>query len=440
MKKKVIIISYHFPPSSSTGAIRPMKFVKYLREFEWQPFVLTCKNPFDFGAKKNEALLDEIPKGIQIFRTTSFEPLNYIWRKQNTNEFKSRIDVRKSPHSTTRSNFSILGKLKGLVRDILTIPDRGQGWIPFAFFSGLRIIKKENIDVIYATTPPPSAIVVGYLLSKFTGLPLVIDYRDPWNQAWWAAKNFKFFENINRCLEEAVHKHAKGVISVSDKRKEELYSEYPIDKNKHMVITNGYDSEEMRHNNNGHFDKFTFIHAGSLYGDTSTADFVTAIEDIARYNANFRKDVKALFIRSRPQIAAFDRLEKEGIVEYKDFLPRRECLDVIAKSHVLLLFLEKGDFSTGCIPLKLFDYMMFKRPILGILPAGEARTLLEKTKIGVVVEPGQREMLQSTISMLYQQYKEDKLSVQTDYTLIKQYGRKELTRQLAGLFDKVVQR
>ena len=435
--RKALIVSYHFPPSASTGAIRPMKFVKYLSGFGWNPIVLTCNNSFDFGAKKNTELLKDVPKNTTIVRTHTFEPLNY-WYKRN--EHLPRETVKGNKKGSENFITTVSKKIKGFILDILNIPDCYQGWIPFAFLQGLKIIAKHDIDIIFATTPPPSATVVGYLLSVLTKKPLILDYRDPWTTTIWAKKHFRFFESLNKKIEHKAQLQAKYIISMSKTRANELHSMYSdVDISKHVIIPNGYDPEERAQKAADLFDKLTFIHAGYLYNNDGIGTFIDVITDLIEKDMDIKNNIKILFAGAKPDYPLFNKLDKIGIASYIGKLPRKECLDTIAKSHVSLVILRNDSFSLGCIASKVFDCMMLRKPILGIIPKGETKDLIEKTRTGVAVESNDKQGLKKAILDFYNQYKNGGLTITPDNTLIEKYDRRELTKQLAHLFNKTVE-
>ena len=436
-KKKALIISYHFPPSGSTGAIRTMKFVKYLWQFGWEPVVLTCNNSFDFGAQKDLETLKEIPEGTKVFATFSFEPLNLTWKKgrgKSVNTAGSQSPERTAPGSR------IIKYIKGFVLDILETPDRYQGWIPFALFRGLRLLNRYDVAVIFATAPPPSALIVGYLLSKFTGKPLVVDYRDPWTYSNWARKRFKLFGNINKRIERAILARARYIVSVSETRTRELQGFYrDIDSNKYIVIPNGYDICEAVPASPGTFDKFTFLHAGSLYSDDGVEDFIDVILEMVEEDLKYKQNIKTIFVGSRPNGFGFKKLEKMGVAEYIERLPRKECLDMMSKAHALLVFLKNDNLARGCIASKIFDYMMFRKPILGVVPEGETRDLIEKSKIGFTAGYGEKPRLKEVIRDLFSANGVKGVPSGFDELSIKRYERKKLTKDLAVVFERAAE-
>jgi glycosyltransferase involved in cell wall biosynthesis len=434
--KKVLLISYFFPPQASTGGIRPMKFVKYLPHFRWLPIVLSCKNPFDFEVKHIDLeLLKEIPPEAKVFRTVSFEAFSFFWNLK-----KSRKNsLCPLGHSLANRKQNNNGKvfIKNLIYDILRTPDIYQGWIPITFLQGLKIIKKEDVRVIIATAPPASALITGYLLSKFTKRPLIIDYRDP----WFKKRNIKFFEKLNESIEKKVIAHAKCVISITNMRSEQLQKEYGYtNSHKFVVIPNGYDSDDIKDTGITTSDingKLTFIHAGKLYSYDGVADFIDSILSIIQENSNLAKVLKILFIGDRPNLPKFDILEKLGVANFKERVSRKECLTLISKAQVLLVFLKNDRANKGCIPSKLFDYMMFRKPVFGIFSAGEASDLIERANLGVIAGYNDRKQIKRIVYNFYKQHKNKNIKNDFNEEFIKKYDRRELTKRLSSICEYI---
>lgn len=435
--KKILFISYHFPPSGSTGAIRATKFVKYMPQYGWKPIVIACKNSFNFGVPENAELLNEVASDVGVFKTFSIEPLNYFWRRSNERKVLNSSSSEQTNSVSMKK--TILNKIKFFILDILNMPDRHQGWIPFAFLKGMQIIFKNDINVIFATNPPPSALITGYLLSKFTKKSLIVDYRDPWTPASWAHKNFKIFEKINIRIEKTILNHAKYIISVSDERARELQKLYPdIGIDKHIVITNGYDAEERGQDSAELFDKFTFIHAGHFYSDDGIKDFVDILIDIGSNDFNLKENIRVLFAGTKPSQQLFSKLENLGIASYLGRIPRRQCLNIIAKSHISLVFLKNDKLSFGCIASKVFDCMALRKMVLAVVPNGATKDLIKKTGIGISISPGDKHGLKKTILNLCHLYKNGGLRISPDEILISKYDRRELAKKLVFLCDDLI--
>ncbi|KPL02135.1 MAG: hypothetical protein AMJ73_09210, partial [candidate division Zixibacteria bacterium SM1_73] len=167
-ERKVLLITYYFPPMGMGGVQRTSKFAKYLPGFGWTPFVLTVKDVHYWA--EDPSLLEELPPEVKVIRTGSFDPLRISFK------LKSLFKKRKQRNKYVKESTAQRSKLSSW----LFFPDSKIGWVPFALLSGLNLIRKERIDLIFTTSPPPSLHLVGYLLKLLTGKPWVVDFRDPW--------------------------------------------------------------------------------------------------------------------------------------------------------------------------------------------------------------------------------------------------------------------
>jgi hypothetical protein len=171
--KKVLMVAYHYPPIGGGGVFRTLKFTKYLPQFGFRPYVLTVKN--SMYTSKDLTLVKEIPPEVRILKTFSFE------------------------HRLLRAS-----RLLNIDPGWFFVPDVNVGWLPFSVRAGTKIIKQENIDVIYATAPIWTSLLIGCFLKKKTKKPLVVDFRDPWTINAHVEPPTRFHAKIENFLERKV--------------------------------------------------------------------------------------------------------------------------------------------------------------------------------------------------------------------------------------------
>ena len=268
--KKVLLIAYIFPPLGGGGVQRTLKFVKYLPQFGWKPYVLTPKNPTWGGADYDESLLADIPYMAEIVKTHNPESGNLMkdFMKHfapqkfsffNRTKISNSKSVMDSPHNRQNTNRLSVQMDEGRqsnkvnLRSWLKIwskplPDSKFDWIPFAVKKGIEIIEKEKINVIYSTSPPNTDHIIGLLLKKVTQKPWVADFRDPWLpwQLMETLESMSIRNQIERILEKAVIKNADYVIDISEpitQIHKENFPQYLA--NKVITITNGYDPDDF---------------------------------------------------------------------------------------------------------------------------------------------------------------------------------------------------
>ena len=408
--KKVLLIAYHYPPLGGAGVFRTLKFTKYLPKFGYQPHVLTVKNPM--YSTKDLTLVGEIPPEASIHRTFSFE------------------------HRILRAPRLLSINLKWLY-----IPDENIGWLPFAVFYGKKIIEKENIGIIYATAPIFTSLLIGCLLKKKTGKPLVVDYRDPWTQNVFIKYPTKLHKKIEEKMEEVVLNTADYIITTTEPMRLKLIEKYPFVKEKCVTITNGFDPEDFRGLiRNASKNKFTITYTGYLYGLRTGKPFFVALRELIKEKKELESKIQVLFAGPPSgQTALFaEELGLQNVVKFLGYIPHQESLKLMVNSDALLLIIaleESYDGKTGplMIPGKLFEYLGAKRSILALVPQGAAADVIRSTKSGIIVSPEDINSIKQAIFKLFQDWERGRLTIVESN--ISEYNRELLTAKLAKVFE-----
>ncbi|MFA7711597.1 MAG: group 1 glycosyl transferase, partial [Candidatus Neomarinimicrobiota bacterium] len=210
--KKVLLITYYWPPAGGPGVQRVLKFAKYLPEFGWEPVILTVENG-NYPAI-DESLCNETPGGIQVYRTHTFEPFKTF--KKITGKNTDQPIPTYILNQDAKDNWS--ARFGKWVRVNIFLPDARVGWIPFARKIGKEIVRAEDISVVFSSSPPHSLQFIGRYISRRTGCRWIADLRDPWTEAFWQRdiKALRPARFINRLLEKTILNAADELITVSD--------------------------------------------------------------------------------------------------------------------------------------------------------------------------------------------------------------------------------
>ncbi|MFA6618146.1 MAG: glycosyltransferase, partial [Candidatus Neomarinimicrobiota bacterium] len=207
--KKILIVTYYWPPAGGPGVQRILKIVEHLPEQGWEPIVLTVENPS--APAIDESLLARIPENIKIYKTKTSEPF----------EAYKKLTGKKAGEALPKNislseNISAKEKLSRWIRANLFIPDARKGWKRFLVREGMKIIENEKPDLIFSTSPPHSLQLGAMRLAKKSGLPWVADLRDPWSEAYWEADmpKSKRSEAKNRVFESKVLNTADHITTV----------------------------------------------------------------------------------------------------------------------------------------------------------------------------------------------------------------------------------
>jgi glycosyltransferase involved in cell wall biosynthesis len=410
---KVLLIAYHFPPLGGGGVFRTLKFTKYLPEFGYQPHVLTVKNPM--YRIKDPTLIGEIPPSAKVYRTFSFEQ-----------------SILRAPR-----------RLLGINLKWFYVPDENIGWLPSAVRQGEKIIKKANIDIVYATAPIFTSFLIGFLLKRKTGKPLVVDYRDPWTQNIFLEYPSKLHRRIDDKLEKFVLETTDHVIVTSDPMKHRLVEKYPFTKGKIDTITNGFDPEDFKNLTvKKDKEKFVIVYTGSLYGRRTGEKFFMAFRELIEANPELETKIQVLItgLISKQDAFCIEKFGLKNVIKLLGYRSHKESLSLMANADVLLLIMSleemcNAKIGTLTIPGKVFEYLGVKRPILAIVPPGPAADIIRSTKTGVIVSPQDTGVIAQAILKLFQDWKNGTLEVlKSD---ISKYDRRVLTQKLVNVFQQV---
>jgi glycosyltransferase involved in cell wall biosynthesis len=409
---KAMLIAYHFPPLGGGGVFRTLKFTKYLPEFGYQPNVLTVKNYMYRG--RDLTLCREIPREAKVFRTFSFE------------------------HRILRAPRLLNINLKWFY-----LPDENIGWLPFGVFTGEKVVKKENIDVIYATSPIWTSLLIGFYLKKKTKKPFVVDFRDPWTDSAFIKYPTKLHEHFERKMERTILSQADYVTTATDLIKDNLVKKYPFLKSKIETITNGFDPDDFQHLKlHKQTGKFTITYVGSIYGLITAKPFLIALKEMFDEKKEFRENIEAVFVGNYGKETPY-LVKKFGLgdnVRFVEYVPHRKGLEFMVNSQALLLLITlEGSKGEVILTGKLFEYIASQKPIIAIAPEnGAASKIIRSLNAGTVVSPRNVSGIKKAITDFYQQWTKNK-TVTTAARVgdIKRYDRKVLTGKLAEIFEKV---
>ena len=421
--KKVLIITYYWPPAGGPGVQRWLKFVKYLRDFDVEPIVYIPENPH--YPIEDSSLIKEIPKDLTIYSQPLFEP--YGAAKFLSSKKTKRI----SSGIIQTKNQSFIEKMMLWVRGNFFIPDARKFWIKPSVKFLTDVIKNDNIDTVITTGPPHSVHLIGLQLKTNLKITWFTDFRDPWTSIGYH-KKLKLTtssQKKHKIMESAVLNEADHVITTSKTTKKEFQeiTSKPI-----SVITNGYDSGYATEVD---LDKsFTISHIGSLLTGRNPKNLWKTLSRIAAENAVFRADLQLEFmgVVSQDVMDSLYRYELGPYIKIKGYGSHAEAQRKQRQSQLLLLVEIDSEETKGILPGKLFEYMAAKRPILALGPKDwEAGQIISQTNSGKTFDYNSDLDLRDTILEWYDAYKKNNLK--SNSVDIKKYSRKSLTEDLAKI-------
>ena len=424
--KKLLIITYYWPPSGGPGVQRWLKFVKYLPDFDIQPIVYIPENPT--YPIIDEALVDEVSNKAIILKNSIFEPyqLAGFLSKKNTEKISSGIIPNKRKQS-------FVEKTMLWVRGNLFIPDARKYWVKPSVKFLKKYIQENNIETIVTSGPPHSLHLIGLQLKQELGVKWFADFRDPWTTIGYhkQLKLSSFAEKKHKQLESKVLNTADVIIVTSKTTKTEFQqlTKQPIE-----VITNGYDVEKIDKQTRD--EKFTLAHIGSFLSDRNPRILWKALKELTRENKEFAKHFELKLIGKVSQ-EILDTIKEFKLDKYTNnlgYVSHKEAVAHQRKSQVLLLIEIDSEETKSIIPGKVFEYLVSERPVIAIGPENsDFAEIITSTNTGVFFTYDELEQLKKTILSYFELYLENKLHV---YPVgLQQYSRKHLTEQLSNLLN-----
>ena len=436
--KRVLIISYYWPPTGGSGVQRWVKFAKYLPSEGWQPVIYTPENPEQLAV--DHSLETEIPAEAEVIKTHITEPYE-LYKKFLRKSGHSSEAVEVNP--VNAQNKSFLQKAAMWVRGNLFRPDPRCLWIGPSVRFLKKYLEEHPVDLIVSTGPPQSMHLIGRRLALETGLPWIADFRDPWTKIFY----FKHLsmtratERWHRKMEKKVLDDASVVVAVSPLVQQEFQAmtQTPVE-----LITNGFDkcdfpSERYVEADGGPDKDFVITHTGLFAADGNPTVLWKVLADKCASDAEFAKLLKIKLVGKT------DRQIVESVISAglganlidMGYKPHAEAIEQQRRASLLILPLRKEPEYKAVLPGKLFEYLASWRPVLGIgQPDGAMSMILNSTKTGVVLDWNDEASVSRFIELCWKNHLAGRLTV--DDADISQFTRKELTRRMAALFDKTV--
>lgn len=428
--KKVLVITYYWPPSGGGGVQRWLKFVKYLPQFGWEPIVYTPENP-EYPSL-DQSLLKDVSPDLKIIRHSIFEPYGF---------YKRFVGLKKGDKINTGflSESKKPKKAEGIavwIRGNLFIPDARKFWIKPSVSYLSNYLKENPVDVVVTTGPPHSMHLIGFGLKKKLGLKWVADFRDPWT-------NIDFYEELklsswadkkHHRLEQKVLDNADGIIGVGKGYIENLLTipkTTPI-----KIITNGFDEDDFENIIYAEREEFTISHFGSMNKTRNPEGLWKALSKIKVKNPELFKIVKVklfgkvdhMIISSAAKYGLADK------VELVDYIPHDKMMKELVNSSLLLLIINNISQGNRLIPGKVFEYIGSGKPILGLGTIdSEIAEILKESESGKMLDWNDVGEIEAYIITELNKSKNEDLPNRNKH----KYSRKFLTNKLVQFLNDI---
>ncbi|MFC4162578.1 glycosyl transferase family 1 [Epilithonimonas zeae] len=445
--KKVLIVTYYWPPAGGPGVQRWLKFAKYLPEFGFEPIIYTPENPS--YPLVDDTLVKEVPENLKIVKTNIWEPYQIAEKFSKSNKkFKGgQFDVGK--------NQSFISKLSIFIRGNFFIPDARKFWVKPSIEFLRQYLVENHIETIVTTGPPHSLHLIGLGLKKeLPNLKWIADFRDPWTEISYY-KHLKLTsasDKKHRQLEKSVFENSDLTLATSYTDAENFRKNGA----KAFCVTNGFDkseslgvgaleidkgevSEAPKHSNSKTpKPRFTLSYVGVLEQLRNPENLWKALIELCEKHQDFAKDFELKFV-GRVDDKILSDIESSVLrdnIRNLGYLAHNDSVKEMETSDLLLITNFPNESSKGIIPGKLFEYLATGKKIISFGPKdADVETILDKTNAGKHFDYSENMEIQDFIYSLYEDWKSGK-SIQNSAN-INEFSRKELTRQLAELLTKL---
>ena len=412
-----MILSYYWPPAGGSGVQRWMDFAKYLKQFGWEPIVLTVDEKQASYATLDHSLLEEV-KDVLVIKTSTREPLKWYSRLTSGS---SNAGIPQGEVNTT----SFFGKCAAYIRGNFFIPDARKGWVPFAVKAAEKLLQEETIQHLITTGPPHSTHLAGLQLSKTFQLNWWVDFRDPWTSVFYNNQMFrtKGSEAKDEALERQVLNAASGVITtVGGTLVEKLKAKVP--QQSFAVLPNGYDAAlvdaaQGEKDNN----YFNVVYTGLLTKNQPYAQLIQILKQLQGgrpIRFSLAGNITSSIINEIK-----NALSEVEVVDH-GYLAHQAAIGLMKSGDLLLNFIFDGA-QTEMISGKLLEYFATEVPVLSIGdPSSAAGEFIAQGSFARMFKPSQEKEIFAFLNELYAA--ED--SPRNEFPQLQDWTREAICKQL----------
>lgn len=436
--KRVLVISYYWPPSGGSGVQRWVKMCKYLPSMGWQPVVYTPENPA--LTSTDDTLSADIPPQVEVVRRRIVEPGQFA--RRSTGAQVTPINGQKK---------TLKQRIAMWIRGNCFIPDPRVVWVPASVRFLKEYLKAHPVDAIVSTGPPHSMHLIARRVALATGLPWVADFRDPWTRMFY----FKHLSltriscRIHEKLEKKVLRDATAVVAVSPLVQEDFraMTSTPVE-----LVTNGFDDSDFPFGavaaDSAVSDsaaqvppdgRFTLVHAGLFASDGNPLSLWDAIASLVREDASFAERFR-LVLCGKTDRAVLDSIAAAGLEGYTEnlgYVNHTQVVELMKNASALMLPLRQEPEYRATLPGKLFEYLASRRPIIGIgQKDGAMAAILSRTRAGETFDWNQTLQMKSWLKKTFDAFIQGKLS--ENKTVLTEFSRKGLARRYADLLNEII--
>ena len=407
-----------------SGVQRTLKFVKYLRNFGWDPSVLTTGKVAYFA--HDESLQKELDEtGIRVIRVEGSEPNSILSKKGTIN----------LPSEFIRSTFNKLSQS-------FYIPDNKKSWSKRAFNKVVELLSEEHFDCVFITGPPFSQFDIFSSLKKSFNIPIVLDYRDLWYESYFSFYPTPFHKSLHKKKEYRALKAADLIIVTNRKLKEKLLNTFQfLTFNDVVIISHGFDQEDFEAitAQPKSSNKMVIMYTGIFMVYSTPKYFLKAFKQLSIERTDIASNIELHFVgflRKENQ-KLIRTLNLQSFVKDHGYVNHKESIAKLKSADVLWLMVGNRKNIEAILPGKVYEYIGSKKPIIASVPNGAAKLAVEEYKASFITEPNDINQIKEIIIQAYNLYKGGNLP-KPDEKFVEGFRRDILTEQLAKQLNKVL--
>lgn len=393
--RRLLMVTYFFPPVGGVGIERTVKHAAYLPEHGWQPVVVAPEN----SAYRivNPSSLDLIPPGTEVHRAATLEP-GHVRRGVARFIGSQQAEARggRGGHEGARDSGGRLMRAVNAAWSFavpkLFFPDDQLLWAPGAIRAGQRAHRRAPVDAVYSSSPPISGHLAAGILARQLGVPWVADFRDPWIGNAFAAPLPGPYRAVQRHLESWIVRRADRVILATKGYRDRYSARYPQLRERFVHLPNGYDAADLgTPRPRRAAEQYRLIYAGSVYGDRELSIFLDGLELALQRDPSLRDRLRIEFVgwfNAPNQAVAARRLPAlQPLVQHRGYRPREDVIAMERAADAGLILMADGPDRDAVVAAKLYEYLGLDLPVLAIVPPGETREILRELDWGVATDP-----------------------------------------------------
>jgi glycosyltransferase involved in cell wall biosynthesis len=431
VSKKVLIITYYWPPSGGAGVQRWLKFSKYLPEFGWEPIILTVDPDFASYPQTDTGLLDEISPDLEIIYTRSS---NRVF-----SAYKKITGKKEIPYGgfVNESDPGLLIKFTRFIRGNFFLPDARKGWNRYAYREAMKIIKERKLEFIITTSPPHSTQLIGLKIKKKLNIKWIADLRDPWTDVYYSGEMYQtsLTRKVNDLMEQKVLNGADRVIATCNSTRNLFRTKISGSQSPEKIstITNGFDPADFK-NLNIVPDKFTITYLGTFARNYDIDILIKAIDYCTSKKVT---RLTLCFIGKTDENIVKALQARENIsLQLVPYVGHKKAMEFLARSAAFLLVIPSSKKADEMIPGKLFEYLASRRPIIAIGPSdSDVAEILKTTGAGRNFNRMEYIELGDYIISIWNDFMNGRF--ETDPAGIEQYSRRSLTSRINDLVKSI---